>query len=131
MDAGDFRGKKCMATRFDYWNLAGRCKKENRFEGGKPCEFGIAIDPNLKVAQGMTCPEVARLLGDAPRSVEYWVGRFERGRSGGIVGGGTAGAAPPPGRKTEGGGGSNFAPPAEGGWPERKHLGWKNTQHLD
>src|ERR1700690_2194233 len=31
----------------------------------------------LLVAQGMTCPEVAHLLGDAPRSVEYWVGRFE------------------------------------------------------
>jgi transposase len=30
----------------------------------------------LLVAQGMTCPEVARWLGDAPRSVEYWVGRF-------------------------------------------------------
>lgn len=32
----------------------------------------------LLVAQGMTCPEVARLLGDAPRSVEYWVSRFEK-----------------------------------------------------
>ena len=32
----------------------------------------------LLVAQGMTCPEVARLLGDAPRSVEYWVHRFEQ-----------------------------------------------------
>lgn len=31
----------------------------------------------LLVAQGMTCPEVARLLGDAPRSVEYWVHRYE------------------------------------------------------
>src|ERR1700676_5624764 len=31
----------------------------------------------LLVAQGMTCPEVARLLGDAPRSVEYWVQGFE------------------------------------------------------
>ena len=31
----------------------------------------------LLVAQGMTCPEVARLLGDAPRSVEYWVHRFQ------------------------------------------------------
>lgn len=31
----------------------------------------------LLVAQGMTCPEVGRLLGDAPRSVEYWVQRFE------------------------------------------------------
>lgn len=32
----------------------------------------------LLVAQGMTCPEVARLLGDAPRSVEYWIKNFER-----------------------------------------------------
>jgi transposase len=31
----------------------------------------------LLVAQGMKCPEVARLLGDAPRSVEYWVHRFQ------------------------------------------------------
>jgi transposase len=31
----------------------------------------------LLVAQGMTCPEVAALLGDAPRSVENWVRRFE------------------------------------------------------
>ena len=31
----------------------------------------------------MRCPEVARLLGDAPRTVEYWVNRFEaRGLSG-------------------------------------------------
>jgi transposase len=37
----------------------------------------------LLVAQGMTCPEVSRLLGDAPRSVEYWVQRFEsRGLAG-------------------------------------------------
>src|SRR5674476_1610841 len=32
----------------------------------------------LLVAQGMTCPEVARILGDAPRSVEYWVRGFEK-----------------------------------------------------
>src|SRR5713101_9903865 len=31
----------------------------------------------LLVAQGMTCPEVSRMLGDAPRTVEYWVRRFE------------------------------------------------------
>jgi transposase len=31
----------------------------------------------LLVAQGLTCPEVASLLGDAPRTVEYWVRRFE------------------------------------------------------
>jgi transposase len=31
----------------------------------------------LLVAHGLTCPQVAELLGDAPRSVEYWVNRFE------------------------------------------------------
>jgi transposase len=31
----------------------------------------------LLVAQGATCPEVSRLFGDAPRTVEYWVRRFE------------------------------------------------------
>ena len=31
----------------------------------------------LLVAQGMTCPEAAKLLGDAPRTVEYWVHEFE------------------------------------------------------
>ena len=32
----------------------------------------------LLVAQGLTCPEVGRLLGDAPRTVEYWVNNFEQ-----------------------------------------------------
>jgi transposase len=32
----------------------------------------------LLVAQGMTCPQAAELLGDAARSVEYWVRRFEQ-----------------------------------------------------
>ncbi len=37
----------------------------------------------LLVAQGLTCPEAGRLLGDAPRTVEYWVHRFEeRGLAG-------------------------------------------------
>jgi transposase len=31
----------------------------------------------LLVAQGITCSEVAQLLGDAPRTVEYWVHGFE------------------------------------------------------
>ena len=39
----------------------------------------------LLVAQGMTCPEVARLLGDAPRTVEYWVRHFEQRGLGGLV----------------------------------------------
>lgn len=37
----------------------------------------------LLVAQGMNCREVSDLLGDAPRTVEYWVNRFlEDGLSG-------------------------------------------------
>src|SRR6266550_2134719 len=31
----------------------------------------------LLVAEGVSCREVAHLLGDAPRTVEYWVHRFE------------------------------------------------------
>lgn len=37
----------------------------------------------LLVAQGLSCCGVAKMLGDAPRTVEYWVRRFEdRGFSG-------------------------------------------------
>ena len=42
--AGHFRRRECMATRFHYRNVTGRCKKENRFEGGQRYEFGFAID---------------------------------------------------------------------------------------
>jgi len=31
----------------------------------------------LLVAQGVNCCQVSELLGDAPRTVEYWVRRFE------------------------------------------------------
>ena len=39
----------------------------------------------LLVAQGMSCPQVARLLGDGTRTVEYWVRRFEQDGLGGLV----------------------------------------------
>lgn len=45
----------------------------------------------LLVAQGLTCPEVSRLLGDAPRSVEYWVRHFEERGLAGLVEGGRRG----------------------------------------
>jgi transposase len=48
----------------------------------------------LLVAQGMTCPEVARVLGDAPRSVEYWVHRFQERGLGGLTEGERAGRPP-------------------------------------
>jgi transposase len=52
----------------------------------------------LLVAQGMTCPEVGRLLGDAPRSVEYWVRRFEQRGLAGLAEGQRSGR---PGRLSE------------------------------
>lgn len=39
----------------------------------------------LLVAQGMSCPDVARLLGDSARSVQYWVHRFEAEGFGGLA----------------------------------------------
>ena len=45
----------------------------------------------LLVAQGITCPEVGRLLGDAARSVEYWVRRFEAHGLAGLVEGARSG----------------------------------------
>lgn len=41
----------------------------------------------LLVAQGMSCPEVSRLLGDSTRTVEYWVRRFEEKGLSGLVDG--------------------------------------------
>jgi hypothetical protein len=40
--------------------------------------YGRRLHGVLLVAQGMRCPDVAGLLGDAPRSVENWVRRFEK-----------------------------------------------------
>lgn len=52
------------------------------FATGDPAVRGVAVQHRmhgvLLVAQGMTCPEVARLLGDAPRSVENWVHRVDQ-----------------------------------------------------
>jgi len=52
----------------------------------------------LLIAQGMTCPEVARLMGDAPRTVEYWVRQFEEEGFSGLVEGERPGR---PGRLTD------------------------------
>lgn len=39
----------------------------------------------LLVAQGLSCLEVADVLGDAPRTVQNWVRRFERDGFGGLI----------------------------------------------
>jgi len=53
----------------------------------------------LLVAQGMGCAQVAHLLGDAPRTVEYWVRRFEQHGLGGLTEGERTGR---PARLSEG-----------------------------
>lgn len=50
---------------------------QNEIRRSEESRYDHRLHGVLLVAQGMTCPEVARLLGDAPRSVEYWVQRFE------------------------------------------------------
>jgi transposase len=52
----------------------------------------------LLVAEGLSCPDAARLLGDAPRTLEYWVRRFERDGLAGLVEGEHPGR---PGRLSE------------------------------
>lgn len=32
----------------------------------------------LLIAQGVTCPKVAKMLGDSVRTVQYWVKRFDK-----------------------------------------------------
>ena len=39
----------------------------------------------LLVAQGLSCPEVAKLLGEGKRTVEYWVNNFEKVGLAGLV----------------------------------------------
>lgn len=48
----------------------------------------------LLVAQGMNCCRVAPLLGDAPRTVEYWVRRFEQKGLAGLQEGQRSGRPP-------------------------------------
>ena len=45
----------------------------------------------LLVAQGMNCCQVAELLGDAPRTVAYWVEKFEQKGLAGLQEGGRSG----------------------------------------
>ena len=42
------------------------------------CRYNHRLHGLLLVAQGMSAVQVARLLGDAPRTVQYWVRRFKQ-----------------------------------------------------
>jgi transposase len=64
---------------------------QQEIQGSEDSRYDHRLHGVLLVAQGMTCPEVARLLGDAPRSVEYWVHRFEKRGLGGLTEGARSG----------------------------------------
>ena len=84
----------------------------------------------LLVAQGMTYPEVGHLLGDAPRTVEYWVRRFERE---GLTGSrrGSAPAAFAFERSADQGGESRSAGWSQRCGPARQSLGRQDTLGVD
>lgn len=48
----------------------------------------------LLVAQGVSCREVGRLLGDSARTVQYWIHRFEQDGLSGLVEGERSGRPP-------------------------------------
>jgi transposase len=50
---------------------------QDEIQRSKESRYHHRLHGVLLVAQGLTCPEVAQLLGDAPRTVEYWVRGFE------------------------------------------------------
>lgn len=49
---------------------------QNEIRRNAESRYNHRLHGLLLVAQGMSALEVARLLGDAPRTVQYWVRRF-------------------------------------------------------
>jgi transposase len=58
---------------------------QDEIRRSKESRYDHRLHGVLLVAQGMSCPEVSRLLGDSSRTVEYWVGRFEAKGLAGLV----------------------------------------------
>ena len=65
MDCGHFRRRELMATRFHPMNLNAQGVKENRFEGGRTFEYGIAIDK--KYGTGWSA-----FLNELSKKIEPW-----------------------------------------------------------
>jgi transposase len=58
---------------------------QDEIRRSKESRYDHRLHGILLVAQGMSCPEVSRLLGDSRRTVEYWVRRFEEKGLAGLV----------------------------------------------
>lgn len=50
---------------------------QDELRRGAQLRYGHRLHAVLLVARGLSCRQVARLLGDMPRSVQSWVHRFE------------------------------------------------------
>ncbi len=64
---------------------------QNEIRRSEQARYDHRLHGVLLVAEGLTCPEVANLLGDAPRTVEYWVHRFDGHGFAGLADGEKAG----------------------------------------
>lgn len=50
---------------------------QNEIQRSKESRYDHRLHGLLLVTSGLSCYETARLLGQSPRTVEYWVARFE------------------------------------------------------
>jgi transposase len=64
---------------------------QDEIRRSEPARYDHRLHGVLLVAEGLSCPEVANLLGDAPRTVEYWVHRFDEHGFAGLADGERAG----------------------------------------
>src|SRR5690242_6780749 len=60
---------------------------QDEIRRSKEAKYDHRLHGLLLVAQGMSCGEVSRLLGDSRRTVEYWVRRFDEDGLAGLADG--------------------------------------------
>ena len=88
MDAGHFRRRECMSTRWDYKNCNSQCSKCNRFES-RGYEYGINLDKrwgkgtakelfhlSMKM-KNWTAEEINQLTDAAKRGYRIYVQLFD------------------------------------------------------
>src|ERR1017187_1261066 len=84
-----FHGNMKPLTITDAWNMALVLQDEIR--RSEESRYDHRLHGVLLVAQGLSCPEAARVLGDSPRTIEYWVQHFEDKGLAGLAEGDRAG----------------------------------------
>ena len=58
---------------------------QDEIRRSKEARYDHRLHGVLLVAQGKSCGEVAQLLGDSTRTVQYWIHRFESEGLSGLV----------------------------------------------